>query len=64
MVPNTAYGEEEDVQRWLVQLFAPRLTDAEDGESETRLVRRTEPRLERERSVREEQDMLCTTFVP
>lgn len=63
-MPNTAYEEEEDVQRWPVQLFAPKLMDVEDRESETRLVRKTEPHWERERSVREEQDMLCTTFVP
>lgn len=63
-MPNTAYGEEEDMQRWLVQLLVPKLTDVGDGESEMRLVRETEPHWERERSVCEEQDMLCTMFLP
>lgn len=50
-MPNTAYDEEEDLQRWLVQLLAPKLTNVGDGESETRLVRETEPLWERERIV-------------
>lgn len=64
MVPNRAYDGEEDMQRWLVQLLVPKSTEVEDSESEAKFVRKTEPDCERERSAREEQEMLCTTFVP
>ena len=51
MVPNTAYGEGEDVQRWLAQLFVSRFIEVDSDESEARLVRMTLPRWERDRSV-------------